>query len=73
MIEFLSAQTIVKTPDSASINPSDNYLQPSNDIDKSNNDEVSLEKLSYEGAAKEVIIIGSSILNNVNSRGLSKS
>ena len=43
MIEFLSAQTIVKTPDSASINPSDNYLQPSNDIDKSNNDEVSLE------------------------------
>lgn len=73
MTEFLSAQTIVKTPDSASINPSDNYLQPSNDIDKSNNDEVSLEKLSNEGAAKEVIIIGSSILNNVNSRGLSKS
>ena len=34
---------------------------------------MSLEKLSNDGATKEILIIGDSMLNNVNSHGVSKS
>ena len=51
------------------MNPSYNYRHRINDINQSNDHGVSLEKLSNEAAAKEVIIIDDSILNNVNSRG----
>ena len=73
IIELISAQIIAKPPHTNSINRSDNYRQPTNDTNKSNHDDVSLEKFSNERITKEVIITNDSILNNVNSRGLSKS
>ena len=68
-MSFLSAQTIAKPPDTTSFNRSDNYRQRANDINTSNHDDVSLEKLSNDGATKKVIIIGDSMLNKVNSHG----
>ena len=78
IIEFLSAQIISKPPDKTRKDSSDNYRHRSNDNDRlvtngNNQDDASNEKSSNDGRSKEVIVIGNSILNSVNSRGLSKS
>ena len=78
IIEFLSAQIISKPPDKTRKDSSDNYRHRSNDNDRlvtngNNQDNASNEKSSKDGRSKEVIVIGDSMLNNVNSRGLSKS
>ena len=69
IIDFLSTQITSKPPVTQS-----NYR---NDFDKedkhkSNSIETPLEK-SKERETKDVIVIGDSMLNNINSRGLSKS
>ena len=78
IIEFLSAQIISKPPDKTRKDSTDNYRQRSNDNDRlitngNNQDDASNEKSSNDGRSKEVIVIRDSILNNVISRGLSKS
>ena len=78
IIEFLSVQIISKPPDKTRKDSSDNYRHRSNDNDRlatngNNQDDASNEKSSNDGRSKEVIVIGDSMLNNVNSRGLSKS
>ena len=78
IIEFLSAQIISKPPDKTRKDSSDNYRHRSNDNDRlvtngNNQDVASNEKSSNDGRSKEVIVIGDSMLNNVNSRELSKS
>ena len=78
MIEFLSAQIISKPPDKTRKDSSDNYRHRSNDNDSlvtngNNQEDASDEKSNNDGRTKEIIPIGDSMLNNVNSRGLSKS
>ena len=78
IIEFLSAQIISKPPDKTRKDSSDNYRHRSNDNDRlvtngNNQDDASNEKSSNDGRSKEVIVISDSMLNNVNSHGLSKS
>ena len=78
IIEFLSAQIISKPPDKTRKDSSDNYRYRINDNDRlvtngNNQDDASNEKSRNDGRTKEVIVIGDSMLNNVNSRGLSKS
>ena len=78
MIEFLSAQIISKPPDKTRKDSSDNYRHRSNDNDSlvtngNNQEDASDEKSNNDGRTKETIPIGDSMLNNVNSRGLSKS
>ena len=78
MIEFLSAQIIFKPPDKTRKDSSDNYRHRSNDNDSlvtngNNQEDASDEKSNNDGRTKEIIPIGDSMLNNVNSRGLSKS
>ena len=78
IIEFLSAQIISKPPDKTCKDSSDNYRYRSNDNDRlvtnrNNQDGAPNEKSSNDERSKEVIVIGDSMLNNVNSRGLSKS
>ena len=68
IIDFLSAQIISKSPDLQKNNRSDNG-QVNN---KSDYDGLPLKK-SSDDRTKNVIIIGDSMLNNVNSCGLSKS
>ena len=69
IIDFLSTQITSKPPVSQS-----NYRNDFNKEDKhkSNSIETPLEK-SKERETKDVIVIGDSMLNNINSRGLSKS
>ena len=76
--EFLSAQIISKPPGKTRKDSSDNDRHRSNDNDQlvtngNNQDDASNEKSSNDGRPKEVLVIGDSMLNNVNSRGLSKS
>ena len=78
IIEFLSAQIISKPPDKTRKDSSDNYRHRSNDNDRlatngNNQDDASNEKSSNDGRSKEVIVIGNSMRNSVDSRGLSKS
>ena len=78
IIEFLSAQVISKPPDKTRKGSSDNYRHRNNDNDRlvtngNNQDDASNEKPSNDGRTKEVIVIGDSMLNSVNSRELSKS
>ena len=78
IIEFLYAQIISKPPDKTRKDSSDNYRHRSNDNNRlvtngNNQDDASNEKSSKDGRSKEVIVIGDSMLNNVNSRGISKS
>ena len=78
IIEFLSVQIISKPPDKTRKDSSDNYRHRSNDNDRlvtngNNQDDASNEKSSNDGRSKEVIVIGDSMLNNVNSRRISKS
>ena len=78
IIEFLSAQIISKPPDKTRKDSSDNYRHRSNDNDRlvtngNNQDDACNEKSSNDGRSKEVIVISDSMLNNVNSHGLSKS
>ena len=78
IIDFLFAQIISKPPDKTRKDGSNNYRHRSNDNDRlvindNNQDNASNEKSSNDGRTKEVIVIGDSMLNNVNSRGLSKS
>lgn len=72
-MSFYLHKLLLKPPDSISINCSDNYLQRTNDINKSNRNGVSQEKCNNDGATKGVIIIGNSMLKNFNGGGLSKS
>ena len=77
IIEFLSAQIISKPSDKTRKDSSNNYRHRSNGNDRlvtndNNQDDASNEKSSNDGRTKEVIVIGDSMLNNVNSRGLSK-
>ena len=69
IIDFLSTQITSKSPVTQS-----NYRNDFNKEDKhkSNSIETSLEK-SKERETKDVIVVGDSTLNNINSRGLSKS
>lgn len=72
--EFLPAQIIAKPTDTTSLCCSDNYCQRTNDVYKSNHNDLFLEKLNNDGTKKEVTIIGDySILNNVNGRRSLKS
>ena len=78
IIEFLSAQIISKPPDKTRKDSSDNYRHHSNDNDRlvtngNNQDNASNEKSSNDGRSKEVIVVGDSMLNNLNSCRLSKS
>ena len=78
IIEFLSAQIISKPPDKTRKDSSNNYRHRSNDNDRlvtngNNQDDAPNEKSSNDGRTKEVVVIGDSMLNNVSSRGLSKS
>ena len=78
IIEFLSAQIISKPPDKTRKGSSNNYRHRSNDNDRlvtngNNQDDAPNEKSSNDGRTKEVVVIGDSMLNNVSSRGLSKS
>ena len=78
IIEFLSAQIISKPPDKTRKDSSDNYRHHSNDNDRlvtngNNQDNASNEKSSNDGRSKEVIAVADSMLNNLNSRRLSKS
>ena len=69
IIDFLSTQITSKPPDTQS-----NYRNDFNKEDKhkSNSIETPLEK-SKERETRDVIVIGDSMLNNINSCGLSKS
>ena len=69
IIDFLSAQIISKPPVTASTDCGDNRRQR-NDTNKSKNYDIPLENSNND---KAVIIVGNSMLNNVNGRGLSKS
>ena len=78
ILEFLSAQIISKPPFKSRKHGIDNYRHRSNDKDRlvtngNNQDDVCNEKSSNDRRSKEVIVIGDSMLNNVNSRRLSKS
>ena len=68
----MSAQIISKPPNKTRKDSSDNYRQRSNDNDRlvtngNNQDGASNEKSSNDGRSKEVMVIGDSMLNNVNS------
>ena len=75
VIDFLTSQLITKPLDtSTNKNISDNNNhQISNGNNKYNHHDTPMEKLINGKAIKEVIIIGDSMLNNINSRVLSKS
>ena len=72
IIDFLTSQFIIKPLDtSTNKNISDNnHHQITNGNRKYNHHDTPVEKLINGKARKEVIIIGDSMLNNINSQGL---
>ena len=74
VIDFLTSQVITKPLDTSTNNISDNdNHQITNDNNKYDYHDTPMEKSINGKARKEVIIIGDSMLNSTNSRGLSKS
>ena len=78
IIGFLSAQIISKSADNTRKDSSDNYRHRSSNNDRlvtngNNQDDASNEKSSNDRRSKEVIAKTDFMLNNVNSRRLSKS
>ena len=71
VIDFLTSQFLTKPFDtSTNKNISDNNNhQITNGNNKYNHRDTRMEKLINSKAGKEVIIIGDSMLNNINSRG----
>ena len=74
VIDFLTSHFITKPFDTSTNNISDNNnYEITNGNNKCNHHDTPMEKSINDKARKEVIIIGGSMLNNVNSRVLSKS
>ena len=70
IIDFLSLQIINKPPDTQVINRNDNHNKTN---DKSDQVLLPQEKQNDDNTKKDVVALGDSLLNNINSRGLSKS
>ena len=79
IIDFLTTQLITNPPVTSTNNKRNNNDHHQitngnkNKNKNSNHDDAPLEKLSTDETRNEVIIIGDSMLNNINSHGLSKS
>ena len=72
IIDFLTTQLVSCSQDISKINCSHNIIQR-NHINKDKNNDSLHEEKGIEDLSNKVVIIGDSMLNNINSRGLSKS
>ena len=72
IIDFLTTQLVANSQDISRSNCSHNVIQR-NHINKDKNNDSLHEEKGIEDLSNKVVIIGDSMLNNINSRGLSKS
>ena len=72
IIDFLTTQLVANSQDISKSNCSHNIIQR-NHINKDKNNDSLHEEKDIEDLSNKVVIIGDSMLNNINSRGLSKS
>ena len=72
IIDFLTTHLVANSQDVSKGNCSRNIIQI-NHINKDKNNDCLHKERSIEDLSNEVVIIGDSMLNNISSRGLSKS